>query len=325
MKISAMQNLSLFDDPAPELAAKLRPKLASLAAERIYIGASSWKYQGWMGQIYTPEKYLTRGRFSQKKFEAECLAEYAETFPAVCGDFSFYQFPPQAYWQRLFDSSPRQLLFAFKVPEDLTVKRFPTHDRYGARAGTVNETFLNADVFSELFAKPLDGYRERVAALIFEFGAFGRSAFDGEPPFVEQLDRFLRALPEGFRYAVEVRNPELLDTEYFCCLRSHGVAHVFNAWTRMPELAVQAGLPAAHTADFTVVRALLRQGRTYEEAVNRFQPYLHVQDPNPAAREAVRNLIGRARTKKQMAFFFVNNRLEGNAPETISAIVDDIG
>ncbi len=115
-----MQNLSLFEDPAPELAAALRPKLAALADERIYLGTSSWKYEGWMGQIYTPEKYVTRGRFSQKKFEAECLAEYAETFPVVCGDFSFYQFPSQAYWQRrgyaehqLHDAVQRQRLASY--------------------------------------------------------------------------------------------------------------------------------------------------------------------------------------------------------------------
>lgn len=317
-----MHNLSLFDDPIPDLAARLQPRLATLAAERIYLGTSSWKYEGWMGQIYTPEKYMTRGRFSQKKFEAECLAEYASTFPIVCGDFSFYQFPSQAYWQRLFDTSPPHLLFAFKVPEDVTVKRFPSHDRYGARAGMANETFLNADVFRELFAAPLQIYQHRVATLIFEFGAFSRSAFDDQPPFVEQLDRFLKALPAGFRYAVEVRNPEFLDTDYFSCLRAHGVAHVFNAWTRMPELSIQTALPAAHTADFTVVRALLRQGRSYEEAVKKFKPYLHVQDPNPPARETIKNLITRARTQKQAAFFFVNNRLEGNAPETIAAIVD---
>ena len=31
--------------------------------------------------------------FRRKRFEAECLREYAETFPTVCGDFAFYQFP----------------------------------------------------------------------------------------------------------------------------------------------------------------------------------------------------------------------------------------
>ena len=77
--------------------------LKALAAQGIYFGTSSWKYEGWLGSIYTPERYTTRGKFSRRKFEDECLAEYAETFPAVGGDFSFYQFPAPEYWQRLFD------------------------------------------------------------------------------------------------------------------------------------------------------------------------------------------------------------------------------
>lgn len=315
--------LPLFEDPPPELAARLAPRLAELAAEGIFLGTSSWKYEGWMDQIYTRERYYTRGRFSQKKFEAECLDEYAKTFPIVCGDFSFYQFPSEAYWQRLFSASPASLRFALKVPEDITVKRFPRHDRYGARAGIENEMFLNAAFFADAFLRPLEPYRPRISALIFEFGAFAPGAFDGAPPFTEQLHRFLSALPNSFRYAVEVRNPEFLGPDHFGCLRSHNVAHVFNAWTRMPELSAQTALEAAHTADFTLVRALLRKGRAYEEAVQKFQPYLHVQDPNPAARDALRKLIQRSRQRKQLAFIFVNNRLEGNAPETIAAVVDD--
>ena len=86
----------------------------ALAARGIYFGTSSWKYEGWLGRIYTEERYLTRGRFSQKKFEAECLGEYALTFPVVCGDFSFYQFPSEDYWRKLFASAPHSLRFAFK-------------------------------------------------------------------------------------------------------------------------------------------------------------------------------------------------------------------
>ena len=41
-----------------------------------------------MGQIYTRERYLARGGFSVRRFEAECLGEYASTFPIVCGDFN---------------------------------------------------------------------------------------------------------------------------------------------------------------------------------------------------------------------------------------------
>jgi hypothetical protein len=41
--------------------------------------------------------YLKRGKFSRKKFDETCLADYAETFPTVCGDFAFYQFPSEVY------------------------------------------------------------------------------------------------------------------------------------------------------------------------------------------------------------------------------------
>jgi hypothetical protein len=72
------------------LAARLAPKLRALADRGIYFGTSSWKYEGWLGSIYTPARYETRGKHSKAKFERECLSEYARTFPTVCGDFAFY-------------------------------------------------------------------------------------------------------------------------------------------------------------------------------------------------------------------------------------------
>jgi uncharacterized protein YecE (DUF72 family) len=317
-----MSTLPLFEDPLPELAAQLQPRLADLAQQQIYLGTSSWKYEGWMGQIYTPERYFTRGRFSQKRFETECLEEYAKTFPIVCGDFSFYQFPSQAHWQKLFGSAPRELLYAFKVPEDITVKHFPKHDRYGARAGMPNDTFLNPVAFTELFAGPLQPYQSQVATLIFEFGTFSKSSLEDGPPFFEQLEKFLSGLPKGFRYAIEIRNPEFLTPGYFDLLHRHNVAHVFNSWTRMPDLRVQSALLDAYTADFMVVRALLRHGRSYEEAVQKFAPYTHIQEPNPGARDAIRRIIARSKKDQRAAFIFVNNRLEGNAPQSIAAIID---
>lgn len=303
----------------------LATRLAALASQQIYLGTSSWKYDGWLGQIYTRERYNVRGKFSQKRFEQECLNEYAEVFPIVCGDFSFYQFPSDAYWSRLFASVPRSLQFAFKVPEDVTVKTFPTHPRYGARAGDENDAFLNPEIFRAGFANPLLQYRRQVSVLIFEFGTFHRRSIADVAAFLERLDPFLAHLPAEFRYAIEIRNPEFLSDEYFGVLRQYNVAHVFNAWTRMPEIPAQTALPNSFTADFTVARALLRQGRPYEEAVAKFSPYATIQDENPQTRQALKGLIQRARAKKEPSFIFVNNRLEGNAPSTIEAVVREDG
>lgn len=315
---------SLFDDPH-SFRNKLAQALAALAKDRIFIGTSSWKYEGWLDQIYTPSNYLYHGRFSKKAFERDCLREYAEIFPTVCGDFAFYQFPTEAFWQRLFERAPAGFQFAFKVPEQITCRLFPNNPRYGAQGGLENPSFLDSYLLHAEFLKPLEAYQDRIAVLIFEFGAFAKGAFSSVAEFVERLDPFLAELPAHFRYAVEIRNEELLDREYFACLRSHGVGHVFSAWAKMPELGAQLAIPESITTDFIVSRALLRRGRKYEQAVQLFSPYKELRDPYPEVRASLRELIERAREERRKAYIYVNNRIEGNAPETIMAVVDAAG
>jgi uncharacterized protein YecE (DUF72 family) len=311
-------NLSLFDSPSSFDKEALGKRLRALAEQRIFIGTSSWKYDGWLDQIYTRERYLSRGKFSQKQFEAECLKEFAETFPIVCGDFSFYQFPTPEFWKKLFSAAPETLKFALKVPEEMTVEVFPRHPRYGAKAGRTNEAYLNADAFRAMFLEPLEPYRSRIACLIFEFGARGATTKE----FVGQIAPFFEALPQTFRYSVEVRNREYLVPIYFDALKEHRAAHVLNAWTKMPPLEEQIAMPGVFTTDFTVVRALLRAGRAYETAVATFAPYDKIQDENPEGRMALRELIARMKQERRTSYIFANNRFEGNAPETIRAITE---
>jgi hypothetical protein len=89
----------------------------------------------------------------------------------------------------------------------------------------------------------------------------------------------------------------------------------------MPPLHRQVEIAEAFTADFTVVRALLRTGRPYETAVRQFSPYERIDDPNLSARETMRRIVERARKRREPAYLFINNRLEGNAPITIDAVV----
>ncbi len=308
----------LFEEQNAFDRAGLAARVRALAQRNIFIGTSSWKYEGWLGQVYSRERYLARGRFSRAAFETECLREYAETFPTVCGDFAFYQFPTDDFWLKLFSRVPSGFRFAFKAPEQITCQVFPTHARYGPQAGKPNEMFLDAGAFADMFLRPLAPYRDKTALIVFEFGATRAEL----PEFLDGLDPFLGALPPEFRYAVEVRNPEFLAPDYFACLRGHAAAHVYTAWSRMPELSYQVSIPDSATADFQVCRALLRRGRPYENAVKAFAPYTEIQDPNPEARDSMRILIDRARENKKMLFLFVNNRLEGNAPLTILSVVD---
>ena len=243
-------------------------------------------------------------------------------FPTVCGDFAFYQFPTPEFWAKLLGRTPAGFQWGLKVPEQVTVPRWPTHARYGALAGQDNPLFLDWDLFESSFLQALEPHQDRVGVLIFEFGTFRRRAIEDAAQFVKAFAPFLERLPAKWRCAVEVRNAEFLRPEYFDCLRAFNVAHVYNAWSRMPQITEQMAIPESRTADMLVARALLRRGRPYEQAVRMFSPYEQVQDVNEGVREALRELIDIALVDGQPAFIFVNNRLEGNSPGTIVAITE---
>jgi len=104
-------------------------------------------------------------------------------------------------------------------------------------------------------------------------------------------------------------------------LREHGVAHVFNSWTRMPDIGDQLDLPGSISAPFIVARALLRRGRTYDEAVDAFAPYDRIREPNPELRRDLVRLIETAVHARIPAYLLVNNRAEGSSPLTIAEVL----
>jgi uncharacterized protein YecE (DUF72 family) len=305
----------------------VREQLRRLTLSGIFIGTSSWKYPGWIGQVYDRNRYLWQGRFAERRFQRECLGEYAEVFPTVCVDAAYYTFPTRAMLEGLAAQVPGQFRFAFKVTDTITVKRFPNLDRFGPRAGQPNPDFLNADLFQENYLEPMTVIRDRVGLLIFEFSRFYPADFARGRDFVESLDRFLARLPAGWPYGVEIRNRTFLQQEYFQCLRRHGVAPVLNSWEGTPPLADQFRLAAADQWEGALgVRLLLRPGRRYEDAVQSFSPYDQIRDPQPDTRAATVELIrssvqtGRPRP----LWVYVNNRFEGNAPGTIAAILQTL-
>jgi uncharacterized protein YecE (DUF72 family) len=306
---------------------QLQAQAADLATQNIYIGTSSWKYPGWRGMLYDPSRYEYRGKFAQTRFNRECLREYAEVFKTVCVDAAYYNFPSQQYLEGMLNQTPDDFVFGLKVTDAITIKNFPKLNRFGDLAGKPNENFLNAELFVKAFLGPCEAVRSSVGMLMFEFSRFWTADYEHGRDFVADLDKFLGALPKGWPYGVEMRNRNWLRPDYFDCLARHQVTHVFNSWEAMPPVSEQIALPGSRTnPDLVAARFLLKPGRQYEEAVKAFEPYDSIKEENPAARAAGRTLIaeGKAAGPKRRTFVFVNNRLEGNALETIAAMVQPI-
>lgn len=306
----------LFDDPA-RLPAP-RADLVALARRlppHVKFGTSTWTYDGWAGDVY---HRAYRGAQPARRLE-----EYVRypLFGTVGIDSAFYEPPSEAVLAAYARALPPGFPCVSKVWDRITARRFTPDRRWGNLAGQRNPDFLNAALFKEAVLAPYArAFRDHAAAFVFEFPTMREADLPDPAAWADELDAFLSELPREFRYAVELRNPELLTEAHGAVLARHGVAHVFNSWTGMPTIGEQLELPWTLAAPFTVARALLRPGRRYADAVKRFEPYDRIREPQPAVRRDLLRLVAETARRRIEALILVNNRLEGNAPGTIRAL-----
>ena len=265
--------------------------------------------------------------YGPKGAAAKMLREYAAfpLFSTVGIDSSFYGPPTEAVLQSYAEQLPPGFPCVSKVWSQITVHTF-TKAQDEERAGKTNPDFLNPDIFIEEIYQPCRRhFAANTGPFVFEFQTIAKFSGMDADRFATRLDEFFSALPRDAEYAVEVRNEEFLTPMYFAVLREHGVAHVFNSWTRMPPVGHQLDLPGSITGPFILARALLRPGRTYDEAVDAFAPYDRIREPNPKLRRDLVRLVQAAVETKIPAYLLVNNRAEGSAPLTIAAVAEMLG
>ncbi len=107
--------------------------------------------------------------------------------------------------------------------------------------------------------------------------------------FAEALAKFFAALPDTFRYGVEIRQAQFLDPECFRALRENSVTHVFNSWTEMPGIDEQISESEAFTTNLTGHAGAVTARRRYENSVRMFSPNREIKEPNAEVRAALRS------------------------------------
>ena len=156
----------------------------------IWVGTSGYNYPEWKGSFY-PETLPA----------AKMLPYYAERFPTVEINYTFYRMPTEKLLAGWAAGTPETFRFTLKAPRRIT------HDAKLQRCEDMVQAFCRT-------ARTLG---PKLGALLFQL-----------PPTYKKdaavLRSFLELLPDGTTAAFEFRHPSWFDAEIFDALRARQIA-----------------------------------------------------------------------------------------------------
>jgi uncharacterized protein YecE (DUF72 family) len=275
------------------------------------IGTCSWKYESWKGLVYPDGP------------SGNSLSEYSKKFDAVEVDQWFWSLhspgrvtlPDPAAVKEYADSVPAGFRFSIKVPNSVTL----THFYRKAKTDPLvpNPHFLSLDLFLE-FLKRIEPMAGKTGPLMFQFGYLNRTQMPSQQGFQEAFGRFIRKCPEGFRYCIEIRNPNYLNESFFGFLSENRIYPVFLQGYHMPPVFDVIQKYAEKIQSLAVLRLHGPDRGGIEERTGK--SWNRITDPKDEElvkiAETVRGLLSR----DVSVYVNVNNHYEGSAPMTIEKL-----
>lgn len=291
---------------------------AAKLPDGVYLGTSSWSFPGWKGLVWAEEH-------SEQVLARKGLSAYARhpLFRTVGIDRTHYA-PVDADTLKAYAQVvPEGFRFLTKAHEACTLAVYPTHPRYGAQRGQKNPLFLDAAYARDHVVAPfVEGLGATAGPLVFQMAQQPLEQLGGTPrKFAERLYRFLRDLPKGPMYAVEVRNAQLLTKDYRAALKAAGALPVISSIPQMPPPLSQP----VDEAGPLIVRWMLTPHHTYESALEAYRPFDKLVDPDLTVRRQIARLVREAKARGYPAWVIANNKAEGSAPLTLLELAKVLG
>ena len=271
----ALLFLEQMDDPTQQRLFAETPGSISPPEPGLYLGTSGWSYADWEGTVYPPG---TPG--------AGRLAEYVKRYATVEIDSTFYGTPKGTTVERWRKVAPRGFLFAAKFPQELT------HER----------NLVGSTAEAERFVRTMAELGDKLGPLLLQLPP----SFDVEGMGV--LEDFLKRLPGGFRYAVEVRHRSWLGSDLAEMLRERNVALTLIDYPRMPRMEEA-------TAGFSYVR-LLGDRREFPSG------HTHPKKERDDDLRWWSDLIGRFLEEGRTVFLYANDHYQNHSPSTLERFLE---
>jgi uncharacterized protein YecE (DUF72 family) len=188
----------------------------------------------------------------------------------------------------------------------------------------VDQVFLDARFAAQAVVRPLvEALGPKLGAVLFQFSPLG-PRFTREPRvFAARLGEFLAALPGGPTYAVELRDPELLSSDYEGALRAAGAVHCSSVHSRMPPVDEQVPLTGKAKGPM-LIRWMLHPGENYESAGAQYAPFDRLRAPDKLNRDRIAAMVGAGLSAGRDVHVIAANNAEGSAPLTLLELAKTI-
>jgi len=309
---------------------------------QVFMGTASDRYAGWIGQIYSQDRYAGRltqrsktigGRaFVEKVLPVDSVEEYFEHFQVLEIDFTFYRLlldqdgqPSQNYqvlqhYSRYLKDGDRIIL---KVPHMTTAQKIHRGEQY-----LENEAYLNPKIFTAQFYDPaVKLLGQNLTGFIFEQEYQRKEDRPSVTEMARDLDEFFQAVPRDNRYHLELRTDLYLRDPVFEILEKHGVGQILSQWTWLPPLRKQLAKASGrffNAGNQGVIRLLTPLGMRYEDSYLKAHPFDRLIEGmlQPEMVLETVEIMRQALEKGMMVNVIVNNRAGGNAPLIAQAIAE---
>jgi uncharacterized protein YecE (DUF72 family) len=300
---------------------------------QVLIGTASCPYSGWLGQIYTQDRYKNRitkrtkiiaGRtFTEEVLPVDSVEEYFDHFSVLEIDFIFYR-PlldmngQQTQNHQVLENYRRHLKdddrIILKVPQMITAQKIHRGEQY-----LENPDYLNPKIFTEQFYKPaINLLGSNLTGFIFEQEYQKKEDRPSVTDVARDLDKFFRSIPQDKRYHLELRTDLYLRPQVFKVLERYGVGQIIAHWTWLPPLRKQLAKADGrffNAGNECVIWLMTPLDMRYEDAYVKAYPFERLIEGmlQPEMILDTVEIMKRAIEQGMTVNVIVNNRAGGNA------------
>jgi uncharacterized protein YecE (DUF72 family) len=243
---------------------------------QFYLGTSGWAHRDWIGKFYPHDMP-----------PAEYLAAYAQHFPTVEIEHTFFDLPAQEMVQAWYRRTPDGFVFCPCAPRQITHV----------------DRLQNTQKTLQQFIEVISGLEEKLGPILLQLPE------DFRYQELKTLESFLQILPQERQFAIEFRHGSWLKDSTYALLETYHVAWVIVDAAFLPRT------PRV-TTNFSYVRwhghpGLSQQSTRQLDPVAAFQPWI------PILRDLARQV--------PRIYGYVRNSSSGYAPRDSQTLQELLG